>query len=61
MDERYKQILETIQSSIEKNTENHSTQASYEYECRKCGLTLNFNWMGNHKCPLDGSTMYRTS
>jgi hypothetical protein len=35
--------------------------ANYEYECRKCGLVLDFNRNQTYvKCPNDGSTMYRT-
>ena len=55
---RFHQILNTIKSTLNKKTTK--TVASYEYQCRKCGLILETNRnQPGLKCPNDGSTMYR--
>jgi rubrerythrin len=57
MNTRFNQILNSIKSAV---LNKHKITASYEYQCRKCGLILDFNRnQPNVKCPNDGSTMYR--
>lgn len=63
MKNRFSEILKSVQKSITKscceNSEDKSI-AGYEYECKRCGLVLEFNRnQPNAKCPNDGSTMYR--
>jgi len=57
---RFAQILNGIKDYFDKQISTNKTVASYEYQCRKCGLVLEFNRnQPNVKCPNDGSTMYR--
>lgn len=59
MNNRSNQILSAIKDCL---LEPSKTQASYEYKCPKCGLTLEFNRNQSYvKCPNDGHTMYRTN
>jgi rubrerythrin len=54
---RFNEILNAIKNSL---LQTKKIAASYEYECRKCGLVLETNRnQPNLKCPNDGSTMYR--
>jgi predicted Zn-ribbon and HTH transcriptional regulator len=54
---RLYEILDAIKSSLSKTKK---AIASYQYQCRKCGLILETNRnQPNLKCPNDGSTMYR--
>jgi hypothetical protein len=60
---RFDQILNSIKNSLDKSCCQEGEEkslAGYEYECKRCGLVLEFNRnQPNAKCPNDGSTMYR--
>lgn len=58
---RFSELLNSVKNYLTNNSQccDKST-ASYNYQCRKCGLVLEFNRnQPNVKCPNDGSTMYR--
>lgn len=42
------------------NSHTQQIASNYKYECKKCGLVLEFNRNQTYvKCPNDGNTMYR--
>lgn len=63
MANRITEILNSVQNTIKDsccNNTEEKTEAGYEYQCKRCGLVLEFNRnQPNAKCPNDGSTMYR--
>ena len=63
MANRISEILTSIKRSLSNSCcdkADEKVSASYEYECKRCGLVLEFNRnQPNAKCPNDGSTMYR--
>lgn len=60
---RINKILNSIKETISgtKKNQNSAKSTLYTYECLKCGLTIQYDRLkSNYKCPIDGSTLYRT-